>query len=255
MKGKKVQDSDIAIVQPAREMSVGEMMGALASRPDITTDTVAVMKELVGLKREMDKDAARNAFNRAFVGLQRGLQPIAAQRIVPGNDGKVRYKFAAFEDLMEGVQPLLDKHDFCLSFSTKTEASQLCVTATLMHIDGHERSSEFAVRAGGRGAPGCSDAQVDGGNFTFAKRYAMCGLLNIVIDKDTDASLLGDTISKADADDLYRRVNDICKGDDSKMNTYLKLAGADSFEKIKQAKYEVVIQVVESRERQIAASK
>lgn len=242
-------NDELATIQPAKtEMSVGEMMGVLASRPDITTETVAVMKELVGLKREMDKDSARVSFNRAFVALQRDLKAVVAQRTVPGNDGKIRYRFAAFEDLMAEVAPHLDKHDLSLSFTTKTEEGRLCVTATLMHIDGHERSTDFAVRSG-KGAPGCSDAQTDGGAFTFAKRYAMCGLLNIVIDKDTDAALLGDTITKEEALDLERRVLAISKGDDKQVDRYLKLADAANFQTVKRAKYEVVIQLVEMKER------
>lgn len=233
---------------PKSEMSVLSMIGAISARPDITPESVGVMKELVALKLMMDKDAARIAFNRAFVALQRDLKSVVAQRTVPGNDGKIRYRFAAFEDLMAEVAPHLDRHDLSLSFTTKTEEGRLCVTATLMHIDGHERSTDFAVRSG-KGAPGCSEAQTDGGAFTFAKRYAMCGLLNIVIDKDTDAALLGDTITKEEAADLERRVLAISKGDDKQVERYLKLADAANFATVKRAKYEVVIQLVEMKER------
>jgi len=237
-----------AIQSEHREMSVSDMMGAIVQR-DITPETVAVMKELVTLKRELDGDAAKKAFNRAFVALQRDLRPVVAQRKVPDNNGKTRYVFAAFEDLMAEVAPHIDRHDFGLSFDTKTDTNRICVTATLMHVDGHEKSSDFEVRTSGRGAPGCSDAQTDGGNYTFAKRYALCGLLNIVIDKDNDAGLLGATITPEDAADLERRVKALYPNDARQVERVLKLADAKSFAEIKSAKYSVVIDHIEPMER------
>lgn len=236
------------IVKPRGELSVMEMIQAVAANPDkITAESVGVMRELVGLKREMDKDQAGVAFNRAFVALQKDLRPVAPMRVVNNaaeKGGRERYRFASLSDIMEEVGPLLDKHGFVVTFTSKSlEQGRIQATCTLIHTDGHERSSDFAVLAN-RGAPGCSDAQIAGGALTFAKRYSLCALLNIQIDADNDARLEGETISAEEAANLEARA----KAVGAETGKVLKLAGAGLFTEIRRSKYTVVANEISKME-------
>lgn len=74
-------------------------------------------------------------------------------------------------------------------------------------------------------------------------------LLGLRFDHTADARELGDTITKEEAVDLEKRVLAISKGDEKQVERYLKLADAANFATVKRAKYEVVIQLVEMKER------
>jgi hypothetical protein len=76
---------------------------------------------------------------------------------------------------------------------------------TLQHIGGHSNSNEFAVRVG-NGPPGATDTQADGAAGTYAKRFALCDALNIVIEHDSDAKAEGGKIDVNQTQDLQARV-------------------------------------------------
>lgn len=231
----------------------GALLQAIVEK-GITPESVAIAKDLMAMKREMDRDAARLAFNAAFVALQRDLAPVKAVREIPDNKGGVRSVFAAYEDIRKQVDPILFRHGFGVGFeqgeSTDTHMSAIVI---LTHQGGHEdRSAPFRVRVG-KGAPGNSDTQNDGGAFTFAKRYALCNRLGIVIDKDGDARVDGEYITEDEAKDMERRVRAI--RDDAGVRKFLALADANTFGEITRSKYNVVLSALIGAEKKAAEAK
>lgn len=160
----------------------------------------------------------------------------------------MRYTFAPFEDIMAQLQPALEKHGFTVSFTTKFDGAsgvvRLIKTCILTHTGGHSRSTEFAVRVGG-GPPGASECQADGAASTYAKRFALCDALNIVIDKDTDARAEGHAITQEQADELERRVAET----NSDKAKFLQLAGAATFREIMNSKYDILDQCLRRKEQ------
>jgi hypothetical protein len=145
---------------------------------------------------------------------------------------------------MEQVAPLLQKHGFTVTFSTDFKEGRIIKTCTLQHVGGHSRSNQFAVRIGS-GPPRASEAQADGAASTYAKRFALCDALNIVIDKDTDAKVEGAPITKEQAAELEHRV----QMTNSNREAFLKFAGANSFSEIASAKYEILDGFLAKKER------
>jgi hypothetical protein len=183
---------------------VSLMMQAVVDK-GITAENVAALKELTALYQQMEAKRSERIFNEAFNQLQQDMPTIKATEPVPNKDGTVRYRFAPYEDLMNEVSPLLVKHGFTISFSTRYDQGRIIKICTLRHRGGHAVANEFAVRVG-HGPPGSSEAQADGAAGTYAKRLALCDALNIVVEKDTDARNLGDTVTKEQAASLRRRV-------------------------------------------------
>lgn len=219
---------------PRRELGVTKSteslnIQAIAERiltGDITNDKLAMIKDLVAM------DAERQ-FNAAFVALQAEMPKVKATKAIPNRDGTVRSTFAPYEEIMEQVAPLLQKHGFTVTFSTDFKEGRIIKLCTLAHA-GHKRTNSFAVRIGS-GPPGCSEAQADGAAGTYAKRGALCDCLNISIDHDTDARAEGETITTSQADELERRV----KLTNSNVAAFLKYAGnVKSFAEIPASAYE-----------------
>lgn len=181
-----------------------EMMQAMIDK-GITHENVAAFAELVKLSEHIEDRRSDRDYATAKAALQAEMPKIQAMRPVPNKDGSVRYKFAPFEDIMRQVQPCLERHGFTVSFSTRYEEARLVKICTLQHIGGHSNSNEFAVRVG-NGPPGATDTQADGAAGTYAKRFALCDALNIVIEHDSDAKAEGGKIDVNQTQDLQARV-------------------------------------------------
>lgn len=180
----------------------------------VTEQNVAALDKLVGLFERMQDKRAEQLFNESFVALQREMPKVQANRPVMNSEmkgGGLRYKFAPYEDIMKQVQPFLMKHGFTVSYSQRYDGPRIIVKCILRHTSGHHAENECAVRIG-KGPPGSSETQGDGAASTYAKRFALCDALNIVIGKDTDggqgddASVDGANITKEQAEDFRRRV-------------------------------------------------
>ncbi len=199
----------------------------------ITADNVSALVSLVGLYDRMQAKNAEREFNQAFAKLQSELSGVNATRQVPNKDGSLRYRFAPYEDIMEEAKPVLIANGFAVSFNSRFGDGRMVSICTLRHVGGHSISNEFAVRIGG-GPPGATETQADGAAKTYAKRGALCDALNIVVEHDDDARMIGQAIGKALADDLEARV--ILTGADKE--AFLKYAGAGSFDEISDDRWE-----------------
>jgi ERF superfamily protein len=234
-----------AVARPAP--SVADMLQAVIQK-GVTVESVAAVEQLVKLYERMQERDAEKAFATAFVGLQSEMPKVQATKIVPNNDGTPRYKFAPFEDLMAQVAPMLQKHGFTVSFSSRFDASRIISTCTLQHVGGHKRANEFAVRVG-QGPPKATESQADGAAATYAKRFALTEALNIVVGHlDNDARLEGPVntpVTKEQAEELERRA----KETNSILPALLKFAGAKSFSEIPASKYDALDQLLRRKEQ------
>ena len=218
-----------ALVKPAP--NVADMLQAVVQQ-GITTENVAAFGELVKLYERMEERNAEKAFTAAFVALQADLPVIVASTPIPN-----RGKYERFEDVMKVVGPLLQKHNFTVSFSMDFRDGRILETCQLKHVGGHSQSNSFAVRT--RKAD--SDTQADCMAATTAKRNALLNALNIVIRQDclsdeSDARNEGANITAEQADELARRVAET----NSNRDAFLKFAGAAKFSEIASSKYPVL---------------
>jgi hypothetical protein len=241
---------ELATLQPAAnavalrpQPTVADMLQAVIDK-GVTSDNVAAMGELVKLYERMEDKKAEKEFAAAFVRLQAETRTVKATKAVPNNDGSVRYNFAPFEEIMAAVGPILERNGFTVAFSTDFAESRLIKICHLTHIGGHTRENKFAVRIG-KGPPGSSEAQGDGAASTYAKRFALCDALNIVVEKDSDARVEGGTITSDQAQELSRRVQE----GNRDREKFLKFAGAKTFAEIPAAKYAILDEELSRLER------
>lgn len=213
----------------------------------VTAENVAVVKELVALQERMQAKEAEKAFARAKHAMQAEMPPIQAVKPVPDRDGNIKYHFAPFEHIMEQVRPFLLKHGFSLSFSMEATDGRITQTCKLTHVDGHSQSNSSSVRIG-KGPPGASETQADGAASTYAKRFALCDALNIVIERDsdgnhTDAKVIGAPI----APDKVVYLRELVKETKSDEAKFLAFAGVKRFEDIGEADYPRVVAALERK--------
>ena len=208
-------------VIPKPEPSVALMLQKVIDK-GITAENVQALDSLVGLYDRMQSKQAEKEFSQAFSELQAELPDIAAIKPVYAKDGTVKYHYAPYEEILDKVRPFLKKHGFSISFNTDTKDGRITSICTLRHISGHSQTNQFGVRIGS-GPPHATEPQADTSAKNMAKRGALSDALNIVVDHDDDARMIGKPIGNALALDLYNRVKET-KSDE---RAFLKFAGID----------------------------
>lgn len=231
------------------EPSASQILAAVVSG-GVTKENVSVVAEIIKMQREIRAEEAARDFATALAGLQGEMPAVVAEKPVMNAEDKgggVRYVFAPFEDIMKQLRPFLLKYGFTVRFTQKLTETTMVAVCKLTHTSGHSEENEFAIRRG-KGPPGSSEAQADGSNSTYAKRYALCNALNIVITKDDDAGARGASITAEQAADLRRRVVTTKANQDK----FLEAAGAETFETIPETKLAELQGILDRREAKLA---
>lgn len=145
--------------------------------------TAETMEKLMGIRRELKAEAAKESFDAALTMFQSKCPVIHKTKLGP----KGAYKFAPLDLIIETVQPLLTEFGFSFSITSAIENNWVKAICTIK-CAGHSENSEFKVPTDARNTM-MSDPQRYAGSLTFAKRYAFCNALGILTgDEDRDAA-------------------------------------------------------------------
>jgi len=150
---------------------------------------VGTLERLVELRRQMKEERAREEFYHALSSFQSELKPIKKSKVVKNKDGTLRYSYATFDDIIEAIQPLLEKHGLSYRFETEFEGKSVNVKCIITHLLGHQEITSFktVVEYSGRMLP----IQEWGSALTYAKRYSLSLALGLATEEDTDAVVEG----------------------------------------------------------------
>lgn len=212
--------SEALVTPPTPAIMLSNALDTI-QRGEVTPQHVEVLCQMMDLYERNEKREAEKAFASALTELQGETIRVQATKAVDVKNGVPRYTFAPYEEIMQLVQPMLTRHGFSITFDTKVDDQRLTSVCTLTHKAGHSRSNQFSVRFSK--PPGCSDAQGDMSTKSYAKRGALCDALNIVVDHDDDARMVGKPIGKERGLELRRRVVET-KSDEI---AFLKFAGVN----------------------------
>lgn len=99
-----------------------------------------------------------------------------------------KYNYRSCEDILEGVKPLLAKHGLVLTIRDGIEliGDRFYVKATAIITDGKEQLSTDAYARESADKKGMDASQVTGATSSYARKYALNGLLAIDDTKDAD---------------------------------------------------------------------
>lgn len=99
-----------------------------------------------------------------------------------------KYNYRSCEDILEGVKPLLAKHGLVLTIQDSIDliGDRFYVKATATITDGKEQLSTSAYSRESLDKKGMDASQVTGATSSYARKYALNGLLAIDDTKDAD---------------------------------------------------------------------
>lgn len=154
---------------------------AAAQDPNIDAAKMETLARLVNSQQDREREIE---FNRAKNAAIMEMPVITKDgKIVirkQGEPERLQGRFAKWEDIDRVVRPILQRHGLALSFDqAEREGGGLLVFPILSHVNGYtERGGGFPVPAEISGSKNA--AQAMGSSQSYGKRYAGCGMLNIV---------------------------------------------------------------------------
>ena len=181
--GLKMSEKELTTVKEPKD-AIMAMAQVAVEKADVGT-----LERLVELRKQMKEEKAREEFFKSLSAFQSELKPIKKSKVVKNKDGTIRYSYATFDDIIEAIQPLLERHGLSYRFETEFEGKSVNVKCIITHLLGHQEITSFktVVEYSGRMLP----IQEWGSALTYAKRYSLSLALGLATEEDTDAIVEG----------------------------------------------------------------
>lgn len=123
------------------------------------------------------------SFQEKLINIQNQIKVLKENR----NDFG-RYNYRSCEDILHVAKPIVNKFYLTLTLSDRVEliGDRYYVVATACISDGKESFSNQAYAREGDKQAGMSEAQITGSSSSYARKYALSGLLGLDDEKDPD---------------------------------------------------------------------
>jgi len=228
--------------QPVRAVAQSMTpMGLLQAAIDSGTP-LSEMKELYALVQQMRLDEAQERFAERLAEFQRDCPRIHKSRKTQGN---FSFGYASLDDIDEKIRPILGRLNIVVAFDSEhtTANNENVINVTVrVRVGSYYEDRKFGcpipkdLRA--------SDSQKWGAALSYAKRYALCAALNIVVtDEDDESKLGGGTIDADQATELELLIRDV-RADEAK---FLAWAGVKSIADLPAGKYPEAVRMLRAK--------
>jgi len=174
-----IKDQAIPVVQttPSPATDLVSIISIMAQNP-ATMNPDVVNKMLDAQERIMAKQGEIE-FNQAMARLQPKLPAIFKASKAHTS------AYAKYEDIDKIIRPLYSAEGFSLSFNSKHNGQTVTYYGTISHSAGHSKTAEMVLPADTSGSKNA--IQAIGSTVSYARRYLVSMLLNIVFtDEDDD---------------------------------------------------------------------
>lgn len=161
---------------------------AMMERLAMSNIDVAKLEKMMDLHERMLDRQKAEAFAADYVRMKPHLPKVLRLK----SNTQTQSKYAPLEDINEAVDKVLSDYGFGTStkVTAQTEKS-VTVEAILWHKEGHKESFPVTMpldNVGAKGTVNKTDVHATASSITYAKRVAICGLLNISTGDDRDGN-------------------------------------------------------------------
>lgn len=193
-------------VIPAGHNDVSAIMQVIervAVNPDVDIDK---MQRLMDLQERILDRNAQQAFAQDYARMRPELPMVIRTK----RNEHTRSNYAPLEEINKTVDPVLAKHGFATMCQVVAQTDRdVTVKAILMHRDGwrEETTLTYGIdKAGVGGKINKTDIHATASAITYAKRGALCALLNISTGDDDGNAAESKPISKVRAEVLTEKL-------------------------------------------------
>ncbi len=209
------------------------------------------MRALMELQRDWQRDRAAEAFCKAVTEFQSKCPVVHKCRRAEGSDKFGGYNYAGYDDIMRQVSPLLKECQLAISFASEQVNNQLKITCRIRHgIHFEDHALTVPVPSTLR----VSDTQKMGAALSYAKRYALCAALNIVVsEEDNDAEKMFEGITDEQLITIEEWIG--VMGDKFKVRPFLKWLGIEKMSELKAEQYGMVMTELQRKAKELGVSR
>src|SRR3990167_10329286 len=165
---------------------------ALISKAMETGAGIDTMERLVALAKDMREVQAKEAWYGAMAEFQRTVPAIkktATANIATRSGPGYSYRYAPLDEIMSTILPVMGPLGLSVSWRSRVEPAQVIVSCRVSHLLGHhEESGDIAMPIVQGDGGGANPAQRVGIAATYAKRYALLGIIGLAPEDDDDAA-------------------------------------------------------------------
>lgn len=198
----------VKVSEPEQPDSLLAIIANAAQNPNVDVEKMA---KLLAMKREIDAEKAKQAYNRSLKSAQEEMRVVGYNR----TNSQTRSSYATLEKIDAAVRPIYTKHGFSLSYDTGDAPEGFVrVLCTVAHEDGHERTYKIDVPSDGKGAKGndvMTKTHATGSGLSYGRRYLLTAIFNIQTgENDDDGNQAGGIVCVSDeqASDIRRMIEE-----------------------------------------------
>lgn len=115
-----------------------------------------------------------------FVAIEKAKTAKVKGQTKDGRSFDYTYKYADIADVLAGLLPPLSKHGLSVIQPTLVIDGVMMIRTRILHASGQWIESDYPVSSIN------GDHQKMGGALTYARRYALCSLVGVAAEEDTD---------------------------------------------------------------------
>jgi len=250
-----IVDNAVATLEPSAAVPVSAeqqmitSIAQMATNPDVDVEKI---QALLNIQLTMMDRQSKMDFDQALSRVQADMPRITERGQIKNKSGQVTSRYLKYEDIDLAIRPRLQKEGFSLVHDCKEQGQKMVVKTILKHCNGHEESTEFPLPYD---APNAlkNAVQAAVSTFSYGKRVNVCKLLNIVAQgEDDDAQLAAaNYIDSEQARGIQGRIDAIYEqGITFDTTKFLKYIGAPSVEEIPVSKYDMVLTMLDRKEKE-----
>lgn len=198
---------------------------------------ISKLEKLIDMWDKKRLDFAKSAFYEALSCMQEELPKVVAKHA----NSLTKSKYAKIQDINEAITPSLSKFGFAVSFKVEEQKEdKITVRAFLHHKNGHSESTPFSLTLDNKGAQGNlnkNNVHASGSTLTYARRYALCLLLNISVGDDDDDGNAASKASEPINEAQRRTLQDLIDATKSDIEAFCKHFKCSSLKDLKSFQY------------------
>ena len=243
--------TQVALLPQPDELNPMQML-QIAVQRGTNADELKLMLEL---QREWKADKARDAFVAAMNGFRAEALKIVKSKAV--EFGNTKYKHATLAQIVDVAAPALSKHGLSHRWETKQDGA-ITVSCIITHELGHSERTTLTAAPDTSG--GKNSIQAIGSTVSYLQRYTFTAITGLAAsDADDDARNAGGgaKINEQQAADLDALMSEL--GVDKKAfleyTAADKMIGASTIAEIPVSAYQLCVDKVRAKGRQIAREK
>lgn len=207
-----------------------------------------IVEVVYRIRTKLEDQRKHNSLIKDLVDMQGELPVINLNGVIKNRHGKEQSRYALWEDINEGIKPVLAKHGFVLTFRVETSPDYISVTGILDHTGGGSRSSHIGLPMDSSGSKNA--VQSYGSSISYGKRYVAQALLNLTCaGEDDDGAASSVDIGFLDKDTQERLRSELNKVSGNE-KLFLKNLGVESWDRFPAKQYERANMLIKRKREQ-----